>query len=179
MTGSNSVGVHVVERLVAQDAGVVDDDVDRAEGVDRGLDDRLAALGRGDRVGVGDGLAAGVLDLVDDELGGALVAARAVDGATEVVDHDQRAARGEHQRVLPSETTTGAGDDRYLAVESEIGAVIDRGISHGRGSYRRRPPRRKTGPVIPAMSERAEGWTLGSSQRAVRGRQRSRTARPV
>ena len=96
ITGSNSVGVHVVERLVAQDAGVVDDDVDGAERVDRGLHDRLAAFGCGDRVGVGDGLAAGGLDLVDDELGGTLVAARAVDGAAEIVHHDQRAALGEH-----------------------------------------------------------------------------------
>ena len=63
-------GVHVLERLVAQDAGVVDDDVDPAEGVERGLDDGLAALGRGDAVVVGDGLAAGGLDLVDDLLGG-------------------------------------------------------------------------------------------------------------
>ena len=52
------VGRHVVERLVAQDAGVVDDDVDPAERVERGLHDGLAALGRGDAVGVGDGLAA-------------------------------------------------------------------------------------------------------------------------
>ena len=93
-TGSSRSGVHVVERLVAQDAGVVDHDVDAAEGVDRRLHDRLAALGRGDRVGVGDGLAAGRLDLVDDQLGRAGVAAGAVDGAAEVVDDDQRAARG-------------------------------------------------------------------------------------
>ena len=59
----------------------------------RGLHDRLAALGRGDGVGVGDGLAAGGLDLVDDQLGGAGVAAGAVDGAAEVVDDDERAAR--------------------------------------------------------------------------------------
>ena len=64
----------------------------RAERVDRGLHDGRAALGRGDRVGVGDGLAAGGLDLVDDVLGGALVAAGAVDRAAEVVDHDERAA---------------------------------------------------------------------------------------
>ena len=69
----------------------------RAERVDRGLHDRLAALGRGDRVGVGDGLAAGRLDLVDDLLGRALVAAGAVDGAAEVVDHDERAALGEQR----------------------------------------------------------------------------------
>ncbi len=81
MTGIEEVGIHVVERLVAQDAGVVDHDVDLAERVDRALHDRRAALGGGDGVGVGDGLAAGRLDLVDDELGRALVAPGAVDGA--------------------------------------------------------------------------------------------------
>jgi hypothetical protein len=61
------------------------------ERVERRLHDGRAALGRGDRVGVGDGLAAGGLDLVDDALGGALVAAGAVDRTAEVVDHHQRA----------------------------------------------------------------------------------------
>ena len=161
------LGVHVVERLVAQDAGVVDDDVDGAERVDRALHDRLAALRCGDRIGVGDGFAARVLDLVDDVLGGPLVAAGAVDGAAEIVHHDQRAALGEHQRMLPAEPTTGAGDDRHFSVESEIG-----GISHGRGSYRRHPPGRKSAarlapcppPIIPAMSEPTEGWAVGSPQ---------------
>ena len=68
------------------------DDVDAAEGVERRLHDGLAAFRCGDRVGVGDGLAARRLDLVDDQLGRAGIAAGAVDGAAEVVDHDQRAA---------------------------------------------------------------------------------------
>ena len=75
----DEVGRLVVERLVAQDAGVVDDDVDALEGVERGLHDRRAALDRGDRVVVGDGLAAGGLDLVDDLLRRAGVGAGAVD----------------------------------------------------------------------------------------------------
>ena len=53
--------VQVGERLVPQDAGVVDDDVDRAEGVERGLDDGRPALGGGHRVVAGHGLAAGGL----------------------------------------------------------------------------------------------------------------------
>ena len=50
----------LLERRVAEDAGVVDDDVDLAEGVDRRLDDLRAVL---DGVVVRDGLAARVLDL--------------------------------------------------------------------------------------------------------------------
>ena len=122
------VGVHVVERLVAQDAGVVDHDVDAAEGVERRLHDGLAALRRGDRVGVGDRLAARRLDLVDDELGRAGIAAGAVDGAAEVVDHDQRAAPPELQGVLATEPAAGARDDRHLAVETEC--------CHGPARYR-------------------------------------------
>ena len=119
-TGSQQVGAGVVEGLVPQDAGVVDHDVDAAEGVERALHDGGAALGRGHRVGVGHRLAAGRLDLVDHSLGRALVAAGAVDGAAEVVDHHERAAGGEQQGVLPAEAAARAGDDRYLAVEAEI-----------------------------------------------------------
>jgi hypothetical protein len=58
---------HLLERDVAQDPGVVDQDVDLAERVDRGLDDLVAVL---DRVVVRDGVAALVLDLGDDLVGG-------------------------------------------------------------------------------------------------------------
>ena len=88
--------------LVAQDAGVVHHDVDAAERVERGLHDRRTALGRRHRVGVEHGFAAGGLDLVDDLLAGAGVAAGAVDRAAEVVDDHQAPRLGEQQRVLPS-----------------------------------------------------------------------------
>ena len=114
-----------MERLVAQDAGVVDDDVDRAERVDGGLDDGLAALGGGDAVGVGDGFAAEVVDLVDHVLGRALVAALARHRAAEVVDHDAGAAPGQLERVLAAEAAARAGDDRDLAVVADV--------SHGAG----------------------------------------------
>ncbi len=113
-------GIHVVERLVAEDAGIVDDDVDRAEGFDGGRHDGGPSFGSGDRVGVGDRLTAESLDLVDDPFGGALIGPGSVDGTTEVVDHHQRPSGREHQGVLASETTTRPGDDRNLAVESEF-----------------------------------------------------------
>ena len=53
----------LLERRVAEDAGVVDDDVDALPRVERGLDDLVAVL---DRVVVRDGLAARGLDLLDD-----------------------------------------------------------------------------------------------------------------
>ena len=47
MTASHSLGVHAHEQVVARDAGVVDEDVDRSEAVEGGLDDRLAGLAPG------------------------------------------------------------------------------------------------------------------------------------
>ena len=64
---------HVGEHPVAQDAGVVDDDVEPAEAVDRALHHPTGGLEVADVVGVGDGLAAHALDLVDDLLGGSSV----------------------------------------------------------------------------------------------------------
>jgi len=60
------VVLHVLEAYVAQDAGVVDEHVDTAEALDGSVDDAVAEL---DRVVVGHGLAAGGLDLVDDDIG--------------------------------------------------------------------------------------------------------------
>jgi hypothetical protein len=61
------VGIlHVLEARVAEDACVVDEDVDAAKGLDGRVDDALAEL---DAVVVGDGLAARGFDLVDDNIG--------------------------------------------------------------------------------------------------------------
>ena len=68
-------------------AGVVDEDFEVAELVDRGLDE-LAAVGVGAGVGLdGDGGAACGLDLIHDPLSGV--------GAAEVVDDDRCTQRGE------------------------------------------------------------------------------------
>ena len=118
--GLDHLGGEVVERLVTQDAGVVDDDVDGAERVDRGLDDSLAAVSGGHRVGVGHGLATEIDDLLGDPLGRSGVATLAADGTAEVVDHEPGAASGELERMFTAEAAAGAGDDRDLAVESDV-----------------------------------------------------------
>ena len=63
---------------VAEDAGVVDQHVEVAERVDRGVDHALGAVPVGDVVAVGDGLAAGGGDLVDHLRGRRRVGAAAV-----------------------------------------------------------------------------------------------------
>src|SRR6202042_297521 len=57
--------VHVERHLVAQDAGVVDQDVELAPGVDRLVDQVLGARPGGDVVRVQVGFAAGRLDVLD------------------------------------------------------------------------------------------------------------------
>ncbi len=83
---------HLLEADVAQDAGVVDDDVEAAEGVESGLDKARAVF---DRVVVGDGLAAGGLNLGYDAVGGRRARALTVHTAAQVVDDDAGPARGQ------------------------------------------------------------------------------------
>jgi hypothetical protein len=59
--------LHVLEADISQNAGVVDKDIDSAEGIDSGLNDGLAIL---NRVVVGNCLATCGADLLDDFVGG-------------------------------------------------------------------------------------------------------------
>ena len=86
---------HLGERLVAEDASVIDEDVDLAERVDGGLDHVGGAHPVGDAVIVGDGLAAGLFDLVDDGVGRRVGAALAVGRDAGIIDDDLGAARGQ------------------------------------------------------------------------------------
>ena len=114
------LGLELGEALVAQDPGVVHEDVDPAEVVERGLDDRLAAFGRGDRVVVGCGLAAGLDDLLHGRVGHAAAAAAAVGRAAEVVHDDGRAAARELEGVGLAEAAARAGDHGHAAVETDL-----------------------------------------------------------
>ena len=117
--GLEELRSHVVERLVAQDAGVVDDDVDGAEGVEGGLHDGFTALGGGDRVVVGDSNAAELLDLLDDEVRRAVVVAFAIHAATEVVDDHEGTATRQLESMAAAEATSGSGDDGDLAIQGQ------------------------------------------------------------
>ena len=72
---------------------------------------------RGDVAVVGAGVAAHLLDLGDDFVGGGLVAAFAAGAATEVVDDDARAFGGQHERFAAANAAPRAGDDRDLTFE--------------------------------------------------------------
>ena len=102
---------HVEDHAVAEDAGDVDEDVDAAEGVDALPDHVLAALGGRDAVVVGDGVPAGGLYLVADDIGGAVVVAGAVDADAGVVDDDAGALLREEHGHGAADAAAGAGDD--------------------------------------------------------------------
>src|SRR6185503_322181 len=90
---------------------VVDDGVQVAEGLDRGVDEALRSLEVGDVVAVGDRLAPHPADLVDHLAGGTGGPATAVDLAAEIVHHELGAVAGQHQGVLTADAASGAGDD--------------------------------------------------------------------
>jgi hypothetical protein len=61
--------LHVLEADVAEDTGIVDEDVDAAESLDGSFDDCLTIL---DTAIVGNGLAASFFDLLNDHIGSLL-----------------------------------------------------------------------------------------------------------
>src|SRR5205807_1879053 len=96
---------HLVDRRVERIAGVVDDDVDLAEGVDR-LGHELVGRARLGQV-------AGEHRRLTADLGARLLG----DVSVEVVDEDLRAVLHEQLRRRPADAARRAGDDRRLAVE--------------------------------------------------------------
>ena len=99
------------DHAVAQEAGVVDEHVEAAERVDRGVHQAAGALPVGDVVGVGDGLAARRDDLVDEELRGRAVGTGSLARDAEVVHDDARAFTREQACVLAADAAPGAGHD--------------------------------------------------------------------
>ena len=106
----------VGEHAIANDAGVVEHDVEPAERLDGHVHQALGTLDRGHVVAVDDALAAGGGDLVHDLLRRRQRTAGAVGLGADVVDHDLRTLGGEGEGVCPTESTPGAGHDHYPSV---------------------------------------------------------------
>ena len=77
---------HFLQRRAANDPGIVDEDVDPSVMVERRLDDRLAAFGRGHRLGARDRLATRGADLLHHLLRGTYVDAVALEAGARIVD---------------------------------------------------------------------------------------------
>jgi hypothetical protein len=108
---------HVEDHLVAQDPRVVDDGVELTPGVERQLHQRGRALGLGDVLEMGHGIAPGGLDLLDHLGGGPGVGAGPVPFAADVVHDDARALLREQQRLAAADAASRAGDHGDLAVQ--------------------------------------------------------------
>ncbi len=108
--GVEFVPAQIGERLVAQDAGVVDHHVDPSEVGHGAVHDGGGRVGIRHRVAVGHGDATGGDDLVDHRPGGAGPGTVAVDVAPEVVHHHGGAQCRQQQGVFTAQTATGPGD---------------------------------------------------------------------
>src|SRR5690606_30259370 len=97
--------------------GVVDDDVERAVGVDRLAHEVLCVVPVADVAVVRHRLAAAVLDDLHDLVGRTLVAALTLRRAAVVVHDDLGPLRGELERLPAADSSAGAGDDRDLPVD--------------------------------------------------------------
>src|SRR3954454_5790914 len=96
---------------IADEPGVVDEHVETAERVDRGLHKSPCALPIGDVVGVRGCLTAGGTDIVDDRLRGADAGAGAVERGAEIVDDDARGFTRKRKRMFASDAASRTGDD--------------------------------------------------------------------
>ena len=108
------------EGFIPQDPRVVDHDIDLTKGIESGLDDRLAAFRRGDRIVVGHGGSAGFLALLDHLIGHAAAATGSIGGPSQVVDHHLAATAGKFQCVGATQAASGAGNHGHTIVKSNF-----------------------------------------------------------
>jgi hypothetical protein len=159
---------HVRQHAVAQDPGVVHEDVQVAECLDRLVDHPSGTVEVGDVVVVGDGLAAGRLDLVDDLLGGCGVGTGAVPAAAAVGDDDLRAIRGEQQRVLAADPAASACDygDAVLELVGYIGGRANTRPAPRWPSVRGFPPSSRLSEILVRPGGGKGGRTGGMGAQA-------------
>src|SRR5262245_4863389 len=106
-----------VEGHAVEDARVAHDRVEPTKGVDRGTNDRLAALWARHGLVRCHRHTARALDLFDDLVGDREVRALAVHRASEVVHHHRPAAPRDLQGIETAETSASASDDYDLVLE--------------------------------------------------------------
>jgi hypothetical protein len=112
--------IHLEHALVAEDARVVDEDVDPAEAVDRRLHYLLGAVPLGDAVVVRHRLAARRLDLVADLLCGSGVRSLAFHRAAEVVYYNLRSTARKKKGVSAAEASAGPGNNRNSIIKPYV-----------------------------------------------------------
>ena len=114
----------LVKARHANDAGVVDHEIDLAERVARALDDFLRELPSWRRCHCWRRLAACRLDVGNDFLRWSRIVLVATEhGAADVVDDDLRTFLRQQPRNRPADRSASAGDDRDLALDDSCHPV--------------------------------------------------------
>lgn len=119
---------HIEQGSIAEDPGVIDQDIEASEVVDGGIDEGLSDGEGADGIGVGDGLTAGLSDFFDDGVGG-LAGPGTFFGAAGIIDDDFGTLGGEHQGVFTAETGSSAGDDGDFIFQPEHRSNLRVGMS--------------------------------------------------
>ena len=126
---------HFQKGLVPENPGIVDQDVNRVEGLQRRLDYIFAAFNGGDTVIVCNGFTSQRLDRCNHLIGrffGPLP--RSVRRAPQVVNHHPGAPFGQLQRIHSAEPGAGTGDNRHAAIKSNLVfnhvAVFENAVIH-------------------------------------------------
>jgi hypothetical protein len=115
---------HAVENAVAQDAGIVDENVDAPECFQRRADDLVGILWLDDRERGGDGLSACGFDLGHDFVRRAVVRSHAVERRADIGDDHACALRRHQHRDGAADAAPAAGDDRHFAGHYALGHFL-------------------------------------------------------
>ncbi len=158
--------LHVEDHAVAEDAGVVDEDVEPAELVDGLFDHPSGLVEVGDIGPVDDRFAAGRADLVDDAPGRSHIATRSVDITPEIVDDDLGAPGSQQQSVLAPDTPPRSGDDCHSTFDqsTHVRPPARRDGRHGNDRRARSIDQRGQPPVATSFSSTSSG--LSPSRRS-------------
>ena len=113
---------HLAERFVAQNAGIGAEQIDAAPFFGRTIHHRPDLLEVRDIGAVGHRHAAGFADFLDHGFRGRQRPARAVAGATEIIDDDLCAAACQPDCMRAPETIARAGDDGDASVKPDCHA---------------------------------------------------------
>ena len=107
-----------MKNAIAQDAGIVDEDVDAAEGFERRLHDFVAVGRVADRQRRGDRVAAGLFDLVHDQMRRRCIGTFAFEARTNVADDDTGALLRHQERDAAADAAPRTSDDSDLALDN-------------------------------------------------------------
>src|SRR5919198_3210653 len=153
---------HAMEDAVAQNAGIVDQNVDAPECGERGVHDLLGILRLGDRERGGDRLASTALDLVHHLVRGRGIATGTFEARADVADDDAGALAGQQHGDGPPDAAPSAGDDRDLAGDnhphtSSATSTMRRSFAHCSSSVSKLPSSVEAKPHWPEMHSCSSG----------------------